>query len=336
MNTAVLAQPQTEPQLLRPALRLVKTNTLSRDEWLDVRKQGIGSSDAAAAVGLNPYKSQLELWMEKTGRDTELPKPDPDNTEEPVYWGTLLEPIVATAYTKQTGRKVRRVNAVLQHPEKPWMLANIDREVIGASDVQILECKTAGEFGARLWKEGVPEYIQLQVQHQLAVTGKKAADVAVLICGQQLQVHRIHRDEELIDKLMELQERFWHYVTSDTPPPADGSASSATALRYLYPRDTGEQVDFQLDSNMSQLFESLQEARAQLETYKQQEELFKQQIQEAMGDATKAVFSTGAVSWKRSRDSVSLDTKQLLADQPELLTQYGKTRSGSRRFLIQG
>ncbi len=283
MNTAVLAQPQTEPQLLRPALRLVKTNTLSRDEWLDVRKQGIGSSDAAAAVGLNPYKSQLELWMEKTGRDTELPKPDPDNTEEPVYWGTLLEPIVATAYTKQTGRKVRRVNAVLQHPEKPWMLANIDREVIGASDVQILECKTAGEFGARLWKEGVPEYIQLQVQHQLAVTGKKAADVAVLMCGQQLQVHRIHRDEELIAKLMELQERFWHYVTSDTPPPADGSASSATALRYLYPRDTGEQVDFQLDSNMSQLFESLQEARAQLETYKQQEELFKQQIQEAMG-----------------------------------------------------
>ena len=336
MNTAVLAQPQTEPQLLRPALRLVKTNTLSRDEWLDVRKQGIGSSDAAAAVGLNPYKSQLELWMEKAGRDTDLPKPDPDNTEEPVYWGTLLEPIVATAYTKQTGRKVRRVNAVLQHPEKPWMLANIDREVIGASDVQILECKTAGEFGARLWKEGVPEYIQLQVQHQLAVTGKKAADVAVLICGQQLQVHRIHRDEELIAKLMELQERFWHYVTSDTPPPADGSASSATALRYLYPRDTGEQVDFQLDSNMSQLFESLQEARAQLETYKQQEELFKQQIQEAMGDATKAVFSTGAVSWKRSRDSVSLDTKQLLADQPELLTQYGKTRSGSRRFLIQG
>ena len=336
MNTAVLAQPQTEPQLLRPALRLVKTNTLSRDEWLDVRKQGIGSSDAAAAVGLNPYKSQLELWMEKTGRDTELPKPDPDNTEEPVYWGTLLEPIVATAYTKQTGRKVRRVNAVLQHPEKPWMLANIDREVIGASDVQILECKTAGEFGARLWKEGVPEYIQLQVQHQLAVTGKKAADVAVLICGQQLQVHRIHRDEELIAKLMELQERFWHYVTNDTPPPVDGSASSATALRYLYPRDTGEQVDFQLDSNMSQLFESLQEARAQLETYKQQEELFKQQIQEAMGDATKAVFSTGAVSWKRSRDSVSLDTKQLLADQPELLTQYGKTRSGSRRFLIQG
>ena len=120
MNTAVQTQPQPQPQfnphVLRPALRLVKTNTLSRDEWLDVRKQGIGSSDAAAAVGLNPYKSQLELWMEKTGRDAELPKPDPEDTTHPVYWGTLLEPIVAAAYTKQTGRKVRKVNAVLQHP----------------------------------------------------------------------------------------------------------------------------------------------------------------------------------------------------------------------------
>ncbi len=78
---------------------------------------------------------------------------------------------------------MRKVNAVLQHPDKPWMLANIDREVVGASGVQILECKTAGEFGSRLWKDGVPEYIQQQVQHQLAVTGKHAADVAVLLCG---------------------------------------------------------------------------------------------------------------------------------------------------------
>lgn len=337
MNTAVQTQPQPQfnPHVLRPALRLVKTNTLSRDEWLTVRKQGIGSSDAAAAVGLNPYKSQLELWMEKTGRDAELPKPDPEDTTHPVYWGTLLEPIVAAAYTKQTGRKVRKVNAVLQHPEKPWMLANIDREVVGSSEVQILECKTAGEFGARLWKEGVPEYIQLQVQHQLAVTGKETADVAVLMCGQQLQVHRIHRDEALIAKLMELQERFWHYVTSDTPPPADGSASAATALQYLYPRDNGEQVDFQLDSTMSKLFDELQDTRSQLDKYKQLEEQYKQQIQEAMGEASRAIFPTGSISWKRSKDSVLLDTKKLLAEQPKLLEQYSTTRAGSRRFLVQ-
>ncbi len=96
----------------------------------------------------------------------------------PAYWDNILEPIVASHYSKRTGQRVRRINAVLQHPDPQlqWMLANIDREVTGASDVQILECKTAGINGARLWKEGVPEYVQLQVMHQLAVTGKQSAD----------------------------------------------------------------------------------------------------------------------------------------------------------------
>ncbi|WP_410901372.1 lambda-exonuclease family protein, partial [Pseudoalteromonas sp. SIMBA_162] len=77
--------------------------------------------------------------------------------------------------TKQTGNRVRRVNAVLRHPSIPWMLANIDREIVGVPDVQILECKTAGEHGSRLWRDGVPDYVTIQVQHQLAVTGKSAA-----------------------------------------------------------------------------------------------------------------------------------------------------------------
>ena len=139
------------------ALRLVDTRTLDRQQWLSVRQGGIGSSDAAAAVGLCPYKSQLELWMEKTGRT-----PTEDATpgmEDPRYWGTLLEPYVAVAYSQQTDRKVRKVNAVLQHPSFPFMLANIDREVVGCPDVQILECKTAGEWGSRLWRDGVPEYV---------------------------------------------------------------------------------------------------------------------------------------------------------------------------------
>lgn len=192
----------------RPALRLVSTKGMARETWLDVRRQGIGSSDAATAVGLNPYQSQLELWMHKTGKGDLLPSIDPLDETTPMYWGTLLEPIVAAHYTKRTGNRVRRVNAVLGHPQIPWMLANIDREVVGAPDVQILECKTAGMNGAKLWKDGVPEYIQLQVMHQLAVTGKLAADVAVLICGQELQIHRIERDETMISQLIALEEQF--------------------------------------------------------------------------------------------------------------------------------
>lgn len=330
MSRAVMAERSRH----RPALRLVDTKGLSREDWLAVRKTGIGGSDAAAAVGLNPYQSQLELWLEKTGRDAGLVKPDPMDTTEPVYWGALLEPIVAAAYTQQTGRRVRKINAVLRHPTVPYMLANLDREVIGAADVQILECKTAGEFGARLWREGVPEYVQLQVQHQLAVTGKQAADVAVLICGHKLEVHRIERDEALIAQLTLLEARFWQCVERDTPPPADGSDSADAALRCLYPQDSGQIVDFSEDRTLSATFADLVVLRAEIALREEAEARLKQTIQQAMGDASQAQFETGEGTFKRSKDSSGVDLKRLLADHPTLQTAYAIAKPGSRRFLI--
>lgn len=320
----------------KPALRLVKTKDLPRDDWLAVRKQGIGSSDAAAAVGLNPYKSQLELWLEKTGHDGCLPKTDPHDEESPAYWGNLLEPIVAAHYTKRTGNRVRRINAVLQHPDHrlSWMLANIDREVIGCPEVQILECKTAGINGARLWKEGVPEYVQLQVQHQLAVTGKKVADVAVLLGGQKLEIHRIERDDALIERLIALEHLFWHAVETGSPPPADGSDSAELALRSLYPSDNGSRLDFRDDRNLSAVFSNLLNVRQTLDEYGKVEAKLRQTIEQAMADASAAQFETGVVSWKKSKDGIQLDVERLLKEQPELLNQYARIRIGSRRFLV--
>lgn len=325
------------PDKPKAALRLVKTKDLPRDDWLAVRRHGIGSSDAAAAVGLNPYKSQLELWLEKTGRQHLLPKEDANDEESPMYWGNLLEPIVAAHYTRRTGRRVRRLNAVLQHPDHrlAWMLANIDREVIGCPDVQILECKTAGINGARLWKEGVPEYVQLQVQHQLAVTGKQAADVAVLLGGQKLEIHRIERDDGLIERLIALEQEFWHAVETDTPPPADGSDSAELALRSLYPSDTGSRLDFRDDRNLSATFADLVNVRQTLDEYGKVEAKLRQTIEQAMADASGAQFETGSVSWKKSKDGIQLDVDRLLTEQPELLKQYPRIRTGSRRFLVQ-
>ena len=330
MNNLKLQRPERP----KPALKLVKTNDLSRDDWLMVRKGGVGSSDAAAAVGLNPYKSQLELWMEKTGKDAGLPKTDPNDEKSPMYWGNLLEPIVAAHYTKRTGNKVRRINAVLQHPNEHWMRANLDREIMGAPDVQILECKTAGMNGARLWKEGVPEYIQLQVMHQLAVTGKQAADVAVLICGQELQVHRIDRDDAMIAQLIDLERHFWRFVELDLAPPADGSDSADTALRALYPRDNGQSLDLAHDLEMSAAFSDLLAVRQSLITQTQLEAQLKQRIQQRMAEATKAVFDSGEVSWKRSKDGLGLDLEKLLSDQPDLPKRYPLVKPGTRRFLV--
>ena len=306
---------QTKP---KPALRLIKTHELSREDWLDVRKQGIGSSDAAAAVGISPY-----------------PKTDPNDETSPMYWGTLLEPIVASHYTKRTGHRVRRINAVLQHPDadKSFMLANIDREVLNA-DVQILECKTAGEFGSRLWRDGVPEYVQCQVQHQLAVTGKAAADVCVLLCGQEIRIHRIERDEALIARLIQLEREFWSYVQADTPPPADGSESAELALRALYPQDTGQTLDLSADREMSATFADLVAIRQTIADQEKVEAQLKQKIQQRMGEASKALFETGSVCWKRSKDSQGIDLDKLLQAHPGLKTRYALSKPGSRRFLM--
>ncbi len=333
METQTLQQSCSKP---RPALRLVGTKQLPREDWLAVRQQGIGSSDAAAAVGLNPYKSQLELWLEKTGRDTSLPKLDPQDEESPAYWGNVLEPIVAWHYSKRSGNRVRRINAVLQHPDPklPWMLANIDREVIGADDVQILECKTAGINGARLWKEGVPEYVQLQVMHQLAVTGKQAADVAVLLGGQHLEIHRIERDESLIARLIDLERLFWDYVVSDTPPPADGTDSAEAALRCLYPEDNGETLDFSQHSELASTYLELKAVRQSIAQQEAREAQLKQVLQQAMGAATRAEFAEGYISWKKPKDSIGLDVEQMLKDKPYLQARYPKIKTGSRRFLI--
>ena len=214
------------------------------------------------------------------------------------------------------------------------MLANIDREVIGAPDVQILECKTTGINGVKLWKEGVPDYVQLQVMHQLAVTGKQAADVAVLICGQELQVHRIDRDETMIERLIELERQFWRFVELDQAPPADGSDSAELALRCLYPHDNGKTLDLSSDSEMSQAFSDLLAVRQTLASQSQLESQLKQKIQQRLADATKAVFETGEVTWRRSKDKTELDMDRLLKNQPDLLQRYCLTKPGSRRFLI--
>ena len=308
------------------AKRLVNTKDLSHEDWLAIRKQGIGSSDAAAACGIHPYLSMLELWMIKTGRMTS----DIDESIEgysPLYWGNTLEPMVAKYYQEHTGNKVRRVNAILQHPDsdKHFMLANLDYSVVGSDEVQILECKTAGEHGTKLWKHGVPLYVTCQVQHQLAVTGKTAAHICVLLCGHEAKVYKVERDERL----------FWQYVETDTPPTPDHSESAARALKQLYPNpEPSSKVDLTDDDGANKLFEQLLSYRDYMQELEQRHDQVKHQLQTLIQNNEVAVFDKGAISWKRSKDSVSLDTKAVIKTHPELMEKFSKTRQGSRRFVV--
>jgi len=318
------------------AKRMINTQGMDRDTWLSLRKTGIGSSDAAAAVGLSPYKSQLELWMEKTSRiDTNDAALRDPTQESAAYWGTTLEPIVAEHYARRTGQNVRRVNAILQHPDHPWMLANVDREIVGSPDVQLLECKTTGYHGAKRWEDGIPDDIKIQVLHQLAVTGQQAADVAVLIAGQAMEIHRIEAIPSAIANLIDLERTFWDYVESDTPPPADGSKSSERALQSLYPQDHGQTVDFTQDEAMSEIFDALKGVRIQIDQASKKKANLENSIKSAMGNASYAKFLNGSISWKRAKSSQQFDASSFKTVHPDLHAQFLLEQPGSRRFLVR-
>ncbi|MGU5537348.1 YqaJ viral recombinase family nuclease [Aeromonas caviae] len=253
-----------------------------------------------------------------------------------MLWGVELEPVLAQVYTKRTGYKVRRVNAVLQHPEHTFMLANLDREVVGHPDGPgILEIKTASYHSAPQWEEGVPVAYQCQVLHQLAVTGHAWAEVAVLIGGQDFRIYRIERDEEKIGDLIRREAHFWQQVRQDWQPEPDGSSDAAAALGWLFPRDDGQTVDLSDSPEFNQLFGQLLQLREQKEVVEQQESLIKQRLQATLGEATAGLFANGKITWKRSKDRLAPDLERLGQDHPDLLSHYVKPVPGVRRFTIQ-
>ncbi|WP_336938432.1 lambda-exonuclease family protein [Acinetobacter modestus] len=329
---------KTQPRKTKApvAKRLANTKQMNYQQWLEVRKQGIGSSDAATACGLNPYMSMLELWMIKTGRMQQSIE-DESAGYAPLYWGKQLEPLVAEYYSMHTNNKVRRVNAVLQHPDedKHFMLANLDYAVVGNNEVQILECKTVGEYGAKLWRDGVPLYVLCQVQHQLAVTGKQAAHICALICGHETRIFKVTRNETVIKYLINAERYFWECVEKDIPPDVDASESAAKALQLLYPAHVPlSTTDLSEDTKANQDFEQLLKQRHLIEQHQASFDQLKHQIQAKMQDSERATFKTGSVTWKKSKDSTSLDSKALLQQHPEFLQQFPQIKQGTRRFQI--
>ena len=146
----------------------------TREEWLSKRLKGIGGSDAGSILGLNPYKSAYTLWCEKTGRIHN----DTDN--EAMRLGRDLEDYVAQRFTEATGNKVRKSGYSYQSKEHPFMLANVDRLIVGEDAG--LECKTTNMMTKTRYDKGdIPASYYAQCMHYMTVTGLKKWYIAVLI-----------------------------------------------------------------------------------------------------------------------------------------------------------
>jgi putative phage-type endonuclease len=206
-------------------------------EQLKARQLGVGGSETAAALDLNPWKSSRELYEEKTAGEEVIIVNEPS---EPMRWGTLLEPVIRQEYAERTGRTVRVPTEALVHPTHTFMRANPDGLT---DDGRLLEVKCAsssygwGDPGS----DQIPQHYLLQVQHYLAVTALPVADVATLVAGCEFRQYEVAADLELQEMIIDGLRVFWRAVESRTPPEVDlDSPRALEIVRKLYQGTSGE------------------------------------------------------------------------------------------------
>ncbi|GIO03421.1 hypothetical protein J5TS2_40890 [Brevibacillus halotolerans] len=309
------------------AIALVSTKDLDRHLWLQYRKEGIGGSDVSGILGMNKHKSPFSVYMDKIGEAQ-----DEDQMSEAAYFGNVFEEAVAQEFSKRTGLAVRRRNAILQHEEYPFMLANVDRLIVGQKVG--LECKTASEYLKDEWTgEDVPISYLLQCQHYMAVTDYEAWWIAVLIGGNKFVYKRIERDDDIINHLIQAESSFWNnHVIPKVPPLLDGSEASTNFLKQLYP-EARPDTQTDLPYEAVQLLEQLELAKKDEKEIKERVIELENRLKEMLGNYEIGRVKNYMVIWKNVF-SDRPDTKALAADHPELYEKYLKT-SVYRRFSIK-
>jgi putative phage-type endonuclease len=264
----------------------------SRESWLAARNLGIGASESAALFGLSPWISPFALWAEKTGL-----APREDSSSEAMRWGLLLEAPIAEAYRQDSGRQ-------LWTPPSPFCVAvDRDLEVLRATPDRwiieaeghdgrgVLEIKNVDGSKASAWDDGPPIHVQVQVQHQLAVTGFRWAAVAALIGGNRLRTWDVERNDDFIAELRVKVAEFWARVTSKQAPDVDGSESTARALKALHPKDNG--VEVALPEDASTWWAQFEQAKDDEKDAKERKVAAENKLRAAMADNTFGLLPDG-------------------------------------------
>lgn len=289
------------------------------EQWHEGRKHRIGGSDAAAILGLSSYATPYTKWLEKTGRTT-----PPDLSEnEKVYWGNVLEDVVAQEFAKRHPEyAVKPVDCIMVSEEHPFMLASVDRILYHKHELRnnmaVLEIKTCGERRRSDWDDGVPAYYLAQVNHYLAVTGLTTAYVAVLIGGQEYREYKIERDETDIAYLVEKEREFWEMVETDTMPPFVGSSVDNAALMEQYPESDGEFLNA-LDDDLPII--ELDGIKAHIKTLEADKKRLESELRYAIGDHKGIKTPRYKCTWVRTT-SKRFDSKRFEEDHPDLYNAY--------------
>lgn len=306
------------------AVAVASTADLSREDWLALRRRGIGGSDIGVVLGLNPWKSPIALWQEKRGEVAE------QEANERMVWGTRAEDMIADGYAQDYGARVQRVNAVLAHRNEPLFLANVDRLIIDPIKGNgVLEVKNIGEYSGKAWDgDRVPDHYMMQLQWYLHVTGLTWGVFAALVGGQRLIVREVAYDGELMAIAAERALEFWRMVLAgEMPEPASGDGD---ALAAIYPRSNGEEIV--LDPDISALIEQRMQCAESIKDLEEDLDGMDAKIKAALGENEVGLGESYRVTW-RSQTRTTIDTKALRAAHPDIAEKFMR-ESTTRTFKI--
>lgn len=305
---------------------VVKTNDLSRQEWLKYRTKGIGGSDVSIIAGINPFKSVHQLWLEKTGQI----EPE-EGSSEYTHFGTLLEPIVRKEFTERTGIKVRQKHMLLQSEEYPFMFADLDGVINEDGGLCIFEAKTASAYKQEVWEEGTPAPYILQVQHYMAVTGAKKTYIAALVGGNHFFWHEIERDEEIIGKIIAMEKYFWEtHVLGGVEPVPDGSEATTNYFNARFSHSNGETIE--LPDEVLPICDEYEKISQQIKELETAKNAVGNQLKSYLKEAEVGTVGDRKITWKSISKS-TVDTKRLKSEQPDIYTSY-LTQSQYRRLSV--
>lgn len=294
---------------------IANTKGMVHLEWLQLRKSGIGGSDAAAVAGASKYASPIMVYMDKLG----IYLPDKkDNVMEAATWGNLHEPTIREEFKRrinaeraEQGKEPLRVihrQAIYAHDEYDYIRTNLDG-IIYDPDLGkgIFEAKTAHYMLRHDWEgEDVPNAYYIQVQHNMLVMDAGYAWLAVLIGGNMYKHYFIERDQEFIDSLITIETQFWNdHILQRIPPAMSGLPAEKDMMTEQYPQSEGrEGYITTLPIACIELAEKADAMKQVVAEAEQEKTMYENEIKAIMGNTEMAFAGSHKITWKTAINGV--------------------------------
>ncbi|MBR5357435.1 MAG: YqaJ viral recombinase family protein [Lachnospiraceae bacterium] len=308
---------------------------ITNEEWLALRKKGIGGSDAPKILGLSSFMSPLELYWNKTGQRDFF---ESKNTFVAKEVGHLLEPLVARIFEeKNPGWKVYKDNRMITHPLYSFMLADIDFYTIDPNTGEkfIVECKTTNANTLeRKWGKPTdtkyPREYEWQCRHYMAVH-EVAGTILICLGGNTEADYRqrvIMRDHDKERFLIEKEKEFWDMVVNKTPPKPQ--TSKPIAQHYEPREDEGLVIETALIATYHNLETKKKNLNRYLKSIEEEEEVIKAQIFDYLKGRPAEVEYDGLKYKARITETTSVGVKSedlpnLRLEYPEVYEKYVKS-----------